>query len=104
MQGLNTIRATFQCTTKLARINPFSVSQRIFQKLKASYVHAQVLKLRSSELKLRKELEGTQSGYDAARRQLTTLSADRAALRQMMDALQEGERFADSGSELNENV
>lgn len=52
----------------------------------------QVLKLRSAELKLRKELEATQSGHDAARRQLTTLAADRAALRQMMDALQEGER------------
>lgn len=59
---------------------------------KALHTLAQVLKLRSSELKLRKELEGTQSGYDATRRQLTTLSADRAALRQMMDALQEGKR------------
>lgn len=76
---------------RLQRENAGALEQAQVMGREVVHLEEQVLKLRSSELRLRKELEGTQSGYDSARRQLTTLAADRASLRQMMDALQEGE-------------
>jgi hypothetical protein len=76
---------------RLQRENAGALEQAQVMGREVVHLEEQVLKLRSSELRLRKELEGTQSGYDSARRQLTTLAADRASLRQMMDALQEGD-------------
>ncbi|KAI5081016.1 hypothetical protein GOP47_0004199 [Adiantum capillus-veneris] len=55
-----------------------------------------VLRLRSSELKLQKELETLKADNDSFRVQLTTLDKDRQNLRTMLEALQEDKKMLQS--------
>lgn len=55
-----------------------------------------VLRLRSSELKLQKELETLRADNDSFRVQLTTLDKDRQNLRTMLEALQEDKKLLNS--------
>ncbi|KAH7352020.1 hypothetical protein KP509_19G025300 [Ceratopteris richardii] len=52
-----------------------------------------VLKLRSSELKLQKELETLKVDKDSIRAQLTTLEKDRESLKAMLEVLQEDKKL-----------